>query len=305
MKKILTAFQKKRISRIEQKEAKIRKPFLTDSADSEGPSRVYIEPASFLEKQHLIFKLHYFIKVMPKTSAYSGFLGDLETFARAAGADAIGYAKLEPQYLFQGKGILYTNAVVLVKSMDKKIMASSPSKAAYEMIMETYADLGDTANRVADFLRDKGYGAQASHALGGSAVYPVLGQKAGLGYVGGSGILISPEFGPCQRLAAVFTSIENLPFPHENPHAWIEDYCRTCDICMRICPGQAIFRDPVIHANGSRTYIDKEKCFPYFYKYHGCSWCIRECPFTITEYDILKKDFFREKDPFLHGRSTV
>ena len=38
-----------------------------------------------------------------------------------------------------------------------------------------------------------------------------LGQKAGLGCIGQSGLLISPELGPRQKISAIFVSIANLP----------------------------------------------------------------------------------------------
>jgi len=40
--------------------------------------------------------------------------------------------------------------------------------------------------------------------------------------------LITPKFGPRVRLAAVYTSIQNLPDSKENNHSWIEEYCKIC-----------------------------------------------------------------------------
>jgi epoxyqueuosine reductase QueG len=45
---------------------------------------------------------------------------------------------------------------------------------------------------------------------------------AGLGWLGASGLMITPEHGPRVRLAAVLSSIESLPF--------------SCSVCIKVCP---------------------------------------------------------------------
>ena len=38
------------------------------------------------------------------------------------------------------------------------------------------------------------------------------------------------------------------------------------------------------------------KCFPYFMKYHGCSICIKVCPFNQQGYDKIKEGFLHKKE---------
>ena len=159
------------------------------------------------------------------------------------------------------------------------------------MIMETYDSLGKAANKVTDFLRKHGYSAMAGHALGGMAQYPPLAQKAGLGWIGKHGLLITPEFGPRLRLAAVYTSIENLPFSESNEHEWIADYCECCGVCARRCPPKAIYETPIVHSPERVTHIDREACFPYFIEHYGCSICIKVCPFNRRDYSDIKDRF--------------
>jgi epoxyqueuosine reductase QueG len=94
------------------------------------------------------------------------------------------------------------------------------------------------------------------------------------------------------RLAAVLTSIENLPFSTQNDHAWVEDFCAKCGICQRQCPVEAIIPEPLRHANGQITWVNSERCFPYFSDYHGCSICIKVCPFNKKTYGEIKRAFF-------------
>jgi epoxyqueuosine reductase QueG len=156
------------------------------------------------------------------------------------------------------------------------------------MVHETYNQLGQVSNKIADWLRARGYAAHAGHPLGGMALYPPMAQAAGLGWRGISGLVITPKFGPRVRLAAVFTEIENLPIYEGHEHAWVLDFCQTCKRCVRECPPEAFYDEPIVHENGLTTVLDNAKCFPYFAKFHGCSLCIKVCPFSYADYDKLK-----------------
>ena len=125
----------------------------------------------------------------------------------------------------------------------------------------------------------------------GPALYPPLTQLAGLGWLSMSGLIVTPEHGPRVRLAAVFTNIENLPFSTQNEHAWVADFCAKCGICIRQCPVEAILPKPIQHESGQITCVDNDRCFPYFSDYHGCSVCIKVCPFNHTSYDKIKRSF--------------
>ena len=99
------------------------------------------------------------------------------------------------------------------------------------------------------------------------------------------------------RLAAVFTSIENLPFfEGENEHCWIEGFCSSCGQCVRGCPTGAILEQPVRRDNGLFMCTNVEKCFPFFLEHHGCSVCIKVCPFNRVGYQTIKERFLRDRD---------
>lgn len=151
------------------------------------------------------------------------------------------------------------------------------------MVFGTYDSLGIAANRIADHLRDLGFAAQADHPLGGLVLYPPLAQRAALGWVGKHGLLITPEFGPRVRLAAVYTSIQNLPFAANNEHGWIEEYCKMCELCVKQCPAGAVTGERLVHESGIVTYIRQRECFEYFAQFYGCSVCVKACPFSRGE----------------------
>ena len=174
--------------------------------------------------------------------------------------------------------------------MSKDKIDKAPSQATMNMVFGTYDELGKAANRIAEFLRAHGYAAQADHPLGGLVLFPPLAQKAGIGWVGTHGLLITPQYGPRVRLAAVYTSIQNLPFAESNSHEWIEEYCKICGLCIKQCPSQAILEDSIIHDTGRVTHVKQQECFEYFAQFYGCSVCIKACPFSKAgdTYERLK-----------------
>ena len=84
----------------------------------------------------------------------------------------------------------------------------------------------------------------------------LLAEKAGLGTIGTHGLLISPNVGPRQRIAAVYTSIENLPEINTNEHLWIKDFCTKCKRCVKACPTKAIFAKPKRDHHDTIKHID-------------------------------------------------
>jgi epoxyqueuosine reductase QueG len=173
--------------------------------------------------------------------------------------------------------------------MDKDLIQKAPSFDTFKMIMGTYRDLNRITNTLTEFLRNNNYGAQAGPSLGGVSNYVVMARDAGLGWIGRFGLLITPEFGPRQRLSVIFTNIENLPQSYDNTHSWIERYCQNCELCTRSCPGNAILEAPIVRKSGQHTHIDNKNCFPHFYDQYGCSVCIKSCPFSFKKYEDLKK----------------
>jgi epoxyqueuosine reductase QueG len=229
----------------------------------------------------------------PRTEAPADLIADLEAYVLGLGASSVGYTRVPERWIFRDKAILHTNAIVLTMEMDKARIETAPSQDGLEAVVEIYRDLGRIANKGATYLRQRGYSAHAGHPLMGLALYPPLAQLAGLGWMGANGMIVTPEHGPRVRLAAIFTSIENLPFSTGNEHQWVEEYCAACQICVRKCPVGAILPEPERHDNGQVTYVSNERCFPYFSDYYGCSVCIAVCPFSRSGYERVKQQFVK------------
>lgn len=216
----------------------------------------------------------------PKTEAPAEYLEKLREHAHSLGVSILEFVKLPPDIIFQEFSVLFDNAIILAMEMSKEDIDKAPSQSTINMVFGTYDDLGIAANGITEHLREQGYAAQADHPLGGLVLFPPLAQRAGIGWVGKHGILITPEFGPRVRLAAVYTNIENLPFAETNHHGWIENYCETCGNCAQQCPPKAIRDESETHETGRITRIHQQPCFEYFAQYYGCSICVKVCPFS-------------------------
>jgi len=233
------------------------------------------------------------------------FWDEVVEYAKSVGIDLIGFSEVDEYFIFEEemtdyrvKDCVLDNAIVLGMEMDKFKIEQAPKLPAGVEAMKIYADLGEATIKLAQYLRDRGFKAQAFHPLGGPVLYPPMAQKAGLGEIGVNGLLITREFGPRQRLSMIATDASPLP-KTKKPNLGIREYCKTCEFCVKACPGGAIFPHDKKKRSPNGKYvqnIDYNKCFPYFYKDFGCAICIKVCPFSELGYDEVMKD----KIPIIH-----
>jgi epoxyqueuosine reductase len=228
---------------------------------------------------------------VPKDTVTEAFLCEFEDYASSLGIGAIGYTHLPREAIFLNKAVLFDRVMMFSMEMDRDKMAAAPSEETMFMIMDTYYKLGRAVNKLVNYLRSHGYAAQGGHPLGGQALYPMIAEKAGMGFHGRHGMLISPKYGPRQRLAAIYCNIMNLPIAQNHEHTWIASFCDQCGKCIRACPAQAIYKTPIMRESATITHIDSDKCFPYFEDHYSCSVCIKECVFNNRAYTDIKKSF--------------
>ncbi|RXG63676.1 hypothetical protein ES695_16145 [Candidatus Atribacteria bacterium 1244-E10-H5-B2] len=224
-------------------------------------------------------------------SAPKEFWEEVIEQARILGIDLIGFAPVDEKFIFKndyvgGIEFLYENGIVLGMEMDYKAIDKAPEPPAGLESLNIYAELGEATNKLADFIRSKGYRAIACHPLGGPILYPAMAVKAGFGKIGTQGLLITKKFGPRQRLSMI--SVNATPLPEASQENFeIDEYCKKCKRCVQMCPVNAIYYEPIIKENGIKTRIDGEKCIEYFYETTGCLVCIKERPFHKIGYKAM------------------
>lgn len=101
---------------------------------------------------------------------------------------------------------------------------------------------------------------------------------AGLGWIGKSALLITPEHGPRVRWGTVLT---DAPLEAGTP---MDEMCRDCDECVKGCPahaftGQAFdqprLRNEIFAADACHGYLNKREQTGH----RACGMCVYICPF--------------------------
>lgn len=104
--------------------------------------------------------------------------------------------------------------------------------------------------------------------------------RAGLGWVGRNGLLITPRHGPRVRLATVLT---DLPLPTATPVT--ASRCGKCRACVTACPAQALSGELWEPGTGREHLVDAHRCEEWMATHYRpvggaliCGICIQVCP---------------------------
>lgn len=224
---------------------------------------------------------------------------DVKRFALKKGADFVGIASTDrfkeypeekrPEHLLPGaKSVIVVGVRVLSNTVKPNLLLS----ALHHITLNIYHN--QIAYDIGRFFDDRGYSAVViPHRIGNfdpelrksgdyMNIYPKLfgistrhaAVEAGLGILGKSRLLITPRFGPRQRVAAVITDAELNPDKKKTKKE-AEKLCPpSCQACIKACPGKAL----------SSEGIAWEKCNEIIkphnsmYGYSACSECMIACP---------------------------
>jgi ferredoxin len=216
----------------------------------------------------------------------------LRDIARYLGADDLGIARLNPDFIYShvGRGpepygseivLKHRFAVAFSVEMDTAMVAAAPDAPVIVETGRKYVEAARIAVILADFLRRLGHPARA-HIAGSNylVMLPPIAWEAGLGEPGRLGLLISPKYGPRIRLGMVTT---DFPLEPDQPAIFgVQDFCSRCLKCARNCPAQAIsYGDRTLENGVLRWVIDRERCYE-FWRRSGtdCAVCLAVCPYS-------------------------
>lgn len=117
--------------------------------------------------------------------------------------------------------------------------------------------------------------------LAGVFSHKLAAHLAGLGWIGKSALLITPEHGPRVRWGTVLT---DAPLEAGVP---MDEKCQDCDACVKGCPacaftGQAFDkprpRSDIFAAQACDNYLSKREA-----QHRACGICVYVCPFGRSE----------------------
>ncbi len=220
---------------------------------------------------------------------------NIKAVAMRFGGCLVGITRTNPLWLYSHdsdgrpvelpEGIEF--AVVIAVQMPRDQIRQSPGPLAAAAVGRGYSAMAAVTASVAEYLHQLGY--RAIPCGNDTALSIPLAIDAGLGALGRSGLLLTPEFGPFVRLCKVFT---DLPLMPDEPKAISpEAYCATCDRCATACPAGAISDapEPSFETAGScnrpgvfRWAVDAASCLA-FWRRNGtsCATCIATCPYGL------------------------
>lgn len=216
----------------------------------------------------------------------------LKKMLRELGADDVGVAPLNPDYVYShvGRGpekwgdrITNTHRFVIAFTLEMHYDAveAAPLLPITEETALRYLQGARISIKVAEHIRRLGYPARA-HVAGSNyqIILPAVAYDAGLGELGRMGYLISPKLGPRIRLGAVTTDI---PLVAGKPIAFgVQDFCARCLKCAANCPSAAIPASDKTDVRGvNKWQLNPEKCYHYWRAIGtDCGLCMKVCPFS-------------------------
>jgi len=224
---------------------------------------------------------------------------DLRTLALSLGADYFGVADLSSAHEFilaQGgdRVARYPRAVTIGMVLQDSLVDLLPDKDpagaivyrhnSYDVVNQM---LDQISVRVANELQRAGYSAfpvPASKRTDDEHICGIFSQKlaahlAGLGWIGKSCLLITPDHGPRVRWVTVLTDAPLLPTGSP-----LEQQCGKCTACVDICPQHAFTGRSFDRNEPREARYDAAACDRYFKeleKSRGvgvCGLCLYVCP---------------------------
>lgn len=215
----------------------------------------------------------------PEPGSAADWSTRIKAEARALGADAVGIARVDPDWTFDGHEVPWRYIVVLGIAMDYDIMQHAPQIEAGVHVVNQYTRGMKTSKALAGWLRRLGHDAEPEHGpfAGPMTMIPAA-LAAGLGELGKHGSIINRELGAMFRLAAVLTDLELVP---DHPDDFGADrFCSACRLCETACPPGALSPEKQTVRGVEKWYVDFDRCLPYFNETAGCAICLAACPFS-------------------------
>ncbi len=193
-----------------------------------------------------------------------------------------------PKAISLGIALLHT-IVNLLPQRNERSVAISYRHHCYDLINQR---LDLIASQVASILQQEGYGAfpvpasNSDHLIDEKRICAMFSHKmaahlAGLGWIGKSCLLITPEVGPRVRWVTILTDA-----PLKTTGTLVEEGCGSCQECIKICPVKAFTGQSFREDQPREARYDASKCKQYLTKMSEknpdlavCGLCVYICPY--------------------------
>lgn len=223
---------------------------------------------------------------------------DLKKFAVQRGADLVGIASIDrfdgaPAHLHPAKTMLPTvkSIVVIAKRIARGTLRGNLEGTNFTTYMyygyflhQHRYTMYKLDYEVACFIERHGWEAVPSQGTG--AHFRIAAFLAGLGQIGWHQLLITPQFGPCQRLGLIATEAELEPDPIFEGKLCDPEDCGYR--CVLKCPNKAIPRkDKITVRLAGKTIefsnLNLDRCIP------DCIRATKHSPFIQKEIEVVRR----------------
>jgi NAD-dependent dihydropyrimidine dehydrogenase PreA subunit len=227
-------------------------------------------------------------KIKLKPAEITSFIKE---YAYYYSADLVGITEIDEGYYYSYSGRepyyskkindIYSFAIVFAVELNKEMISMAPQVEEEIEVTKGYVKAGLIGMLLSYYIRELGYKAR-NHMDGNYQLnIPPVAEKAGLGEVGRSGMLITKKYGPRVRLGVVTTDLK-LIADKKKPTS-VREICCNCKKCALNCPAEAIpSGEPTEIIGDVKLWkVDQEKCFTEWKKKGtDCGICVSVCPFS-------------------------
>jgi len=166
--------------------------------------------------------------------------------------------------------------------------------SAYQIINQ---QLGMISMMIATFIQQNGYLSMAfsptlypdKEKLCSNLSHKIGASLSGLGWIGKSGLLITPDNGPRVRFVSVLTDLQL-----RNSSAPLNPRCGNCHACVDACPVHAYTGREFIVGEPREMRFNAVACYDLHRqlenegKINMCGYCVQACPYGKQAKNIIK-----------------
>jgi reductive dehalogenase len=215
----------------------------------------------------------------------------LKEAALDLGAVAVGWAPLDPAFIYSHKGrfpedhgrpvsLTHDHVLVFLVEMNWEEMQRAPKAPTLRESAKQYFRAARVSLNLEALLRACGHGAKHHYDAHYEVILPPLAVQAGLGEMGRNNILVADRFGSRVRIGAVTT---DLPARLDRPvDLGVQRFCEVCGKCAESCPSKALETGERRRIRGVAKWpTEVERCYRYWRQVGtDCGVCMAACPFS-------------------------